>query len=638
MPLHRPPPPLLVFACATLLYMLVADMAPAHLPGAPLAPLFLPASGLALAWVLLGGQRLLASVLVGALLVHGLTPGMPGAGVLSEVLAATVAAGLGAWLLQSVGHFDLRCHSFRACRQLLVYGGGAGAGAGALVGATALLASGQISAHDWPRTLLQWWLGTALGTVLVTALVLSWWNTLRNHPTLRRIPEGLLVYALSLVAGQMVFAHWGSELLGPAAQGYWMFLWITWAGVRLGMLGTVGLLCMVALQALWSVSQGSGFFARDMAASHGFGYGSYMLILALVGMSLAAYLAERQRQNARLHIAAIAFECQEGLLITDQRQMILHANQSFLTMSGYAAHELLGQTPHFLRAPAPGEPDAPQAAPHDAPVRQAVQRQEWHRRKCGALYPAWVGITPVLNRQARTTHYVMTMVDITHRHTQEAQRRQREQAHRDALVREVHHRIKNNLQGIMGMMHKFDRTHPQLHGPMTQLMGQVQSIAVIHGLQGRASIDQVRLCELTGAVAAGLQTLWQVPIALDIPPGWQPCRLHATEAVPVALVLNELILNAIKHGGKEHQDVHIALRKGLHPDTVQITISNPGQWPAPALTTTAAAPATHVGLDLVAALMPRRGATLAHRQSSQRAVVQLELQPPVIQLECTATP
>ena len=120
MPLHRPPPPLLVFACATLLYMLVADMAPAHLPGAPLAPLFLPASGLALAWVLLGGQRLLASVLVGALLVHGLTPGMPGAGVLSEVLAATVAAGLGAWLLQSVGPFDLRCHSFRACRQLLV--------------------------------------------------------------------------------------------------------------------------------------------------------------------------------------------------------------------------------------------------------------------------------------------------------------------------------------------------------------------------------------------------------------------------------------------------------------------------------------------------------------------------------------
>lgn len=638
MPLHRPLPPLLVFACATLLYMLVADLASPHVPGVPFTPLFLPASGLALAWVLLGGARHLASVLVGAWLVHALMPGMAAAGVASEALGATVAAGLGGWLLQRVGHFDVRCHSFRACRQLLVYGGGAGAGAGALVGATTLLASGKISALAWPGTWLHWWMGNGLGTVLGAALVLSWWHSVRSHKKFSRIPEGLLVYGLALVAGQMVFSHWRSDLLAPVANGYWMFLFVAWAGVRLGMLGTVGLLCLVALQALWSVSQGSGFFAHDIAASHGFGYGSYMAILSLVGLSLAAYFSERQRHNATLRIAAIAFECQEGMLITDAQQVILQANQSFLKMSGYAAHEVLGQTPHFLHAPAPDGQDAPPAALPGAPVHQAVQRREWHRRKGGAIYPAWVGTTPVLNRHGRTTHCVVTLVDITHQHAQEAQRREREQVHREALVREVHHRIKNNLQGIMGMMHKFDRAHPQLHGPMTQLIGQVQSIAVIHGLQGSANTDQVRLCELTCAVAAGLQALWQVPIALDIPPGWQPCRLHPTEAVPVALVLNELILNAIKHGGKEHQDVHLALRKGLRPDSVQITLSNPGQWPGATAPRTAPAgaamaPPGGVGLDLVAALMPRRGATLAHRQMHQRTVVELELQPPVIHLE-----
>ncbi|MDD2711500.1 MAG: MASE1 domain-containing protein [Simplicispira sp.] len=640
MPLHRPPPPRLAFAAATLLYMLVADMAPPHWPDVPFTPLFLPEGGLALAWLLLGGQHYLVSVLAGALLVHALTPGISDAAMASQALAATVAAGLGAWLLQRVAHFDVRCHSFRACRQLLVYGGGAGAGAGALAGATALLASGEISASAWPTTLLQWWMGNALGTVLVTALALSWWNTVRNHLTLRRLPEGVLAYGLSLVAGQIVFSHWRNDLLEPVAYGYWMFLFVTWAGVRLGMLGTVRLLCLIALQGLWSMSHGTGFFADDIIASHGFGYGSYMAILSLVGMSLAAYFSERHRQNATLRIAAIAFECQEGLLITDPHQVILQANQSFLKMSGYAANEVLGQTPHFFRAPSPDGKDTPASALQAAPLGQAVQRQEWHRRKSGALYPVWVGITPVLDDHGHTTHCVITMIDITHQHTQEAERRQREQAHRDALVREVHHRIKNNLQGILGMMHQFNRTHPTVQGPMTQLIGQVQSIAVIHGLQGRANIDQVRLCELTCAVATGLQTLWQVPIALDIPHGWQPCRLHHSEAVPVALVLNELILNAIKHGGKSHQDVHIVLRKGLRPDTVHITISNPGQWPQPALIH-APAPAdmtTHMGLDLVAALMPRSGAALAHRQLGQRAVVELELSPPVIQLEGTVSP
>ncbi|NMM76035.1 MASE1 domain-containing protein [Acidovorax sp. SRB_24] len=627
----------LAFLATTLLYMLVADMAPAHGLDPHFTHLFRPAGGLALALALLGGRRGVASVLVGTVLVHATHAGMSPAVLASEALAAMVAAWLGAWLLLHVGHFDLRCHSFRACRQLLAYAGIAGAGAGALAGATAVLAAGLVSTSAWPLTVLRWWMGEALGTVLVAALILAWWRTLGTTKALARLPEGLLVYGLTLLAGQVIFAGWRSDLLDPVANAYWMFLFVTWAGVRLGLLGTVGLLCLVALQALWGICQGTGFFARDIALSQGFGYGSFMAILSLVGMSLASYFSERRRQDAHLRVAAIAFECQQGLLITDARQVILQANRSFLAMSGYGAHEVLGKTPQFLRAPEPDRPEAPSGTEaHGAtsacaePLRHAVQRQEWHRRKSGALYPAWVGITPVLDRHARTTHYVLTVSDVTSLREQEVQRNQREQALRDALVREVHHRIKNNLQGIMGIMRDFGRAHPQLQGPVTQLIGQVQSIAVIHGLQGRACVDQVRLCELTRAVAAGLQSLWQVPIALDIPENWQPCRLHHAEAVPVALVLNELILNAIKHGGQGHQDVRIALRKGGQADVVQITISNPGQWQEKAA-------AAHIGLDLVAALMPRRGAALSTEQSGRRAVVRLRLQPPVIELECPAT-
>ena len=193
------------------------------------------------------------------------------------------------------------------------------------------------------------------------------------------------------------------------------------------------------------------------------------------------------------------------------------------------------------------------------------------------------------------------------------------------------------------MMQRFEQAHPQLHDPLTQLMGQVQSITVIHGLQGSAHLDQVRLCELLRTMVAGQGALWQTPVTLAIAPEVRSCLLQPNEAVPVALILNELILNAIKHGGKEHQEVHIALRPGLPADAVQISISNPNCHCAPAQAAATAtvntSSAAHMGLDLVVALMPRSGAILQRQQSVERTTVELTLQPPtLLQPDTSDTP
>jgi two-component sensor histidine kinase len=118
----------------------------------------------------------------------------------------------------------------------------------------------------------------------------------------------------------------------------------------------------------------------------------------------------------------------------------------------------------------------------------------------------------------------------------EAKRLADEAAHRDTLVREVHHRIKNNLQGITGLLRQFAQHHPETAEPINQAIGQVQGIAVIHGLQGGAVASSVRLCELTGVIATEIQNLWQTPVILDILAAWQPRVIAENEAVPIALV------------------------------------------------------------------------------------------------------
>jgi two-component sensor histidine kinase len=100
--------------------------------------------------------------------------------------------------------------------------------------------------------------------------------------------------------------------------------------------------------------------------------------------------------------------------------------------------------------------------------------------------------------------------------------------------------------------------------------------------------------------------------------------------VPLALILNELISNAAKHGDRE-KGISITLRHEPLPDRVQVTITNSGQLPSdfdfPRLPTNGA------GLHLIASLLPRKAATLSWRQQDDHVVVQLELAPPIITLE-----
>ena len=438
----------------------------------------------------------------------------------------------------------------------------------------------------------------------------------RLGQTAPRLAEALLVYALALAVGQVAFMDGFGALLWPLNNAYWMFLFVAWAGVRLGLGGTTVLLGLVALQAGWGTLQGRGFFAQDLHSA-GLGYASYMAILALVGWSLAGYLAALERRKADARIAAIAFECQEGMLITDAQGRILRANRSFQHLSGYGAQEVLGRVPTFLLAHS-GTP--PEPLPW-----AAQQRQEWHRRKSGERYPVWFTRTPVTGEGGRVTHYVLTMTDLSDWRTQRAQRRQRELQHRTALVREVHHRIKNNLQGISGMLQALALRYPQLQAPLAEVTGQVQSIAVLHGLQGRSQAEQVRLCELVREVAQGVGALWGLNVAVELPPRPLACTLQGAEAVPLALIVHELIVNAVKHGGLRHQDVRVALSPGAHQGEACIAISNPGRWPAQG------PDAAQVGLELVAALMPRSGAALALEQQGERALARLCLQPPVLQ-------
>ncbi len=320
---------------------------------------------------------------------------------------------------------------------------------------------------------------------------------------------------------------------------------------------------------------------------------------------------ELERLYASVRVAAIAFECQEGMVVADAQRLILQVNQAFIRMTGFGSEEVIGQRHVTLQSRRHGSQfdTALWAEIHSL---GGWQGQFWHRHRNRPDFPVQATVTAVTDTAGEVTHYVFTLVDASDQLQREAQRLHDEHRQRDALVREVHHRIKNNLQGIVGLLRQFEYSTANSREVfaylLTQAISQVQSIAVIHGLQGEAANEQVHVRSLVSAIAQALQSLRKTPVVVRISPHWPACTLAEQEAVPVALVLNELILNAIKHSTPAHHEVHVALRH--NGPQLHISITNQGRLtPAAAYHQQA-----HIGMDLVASLMPRQGAQLTQEE------------------------
>lgn len=223
----------------------------------------------------------------------------------------------------------------------------------------------------------------------------------------------------------------------------------------------------------------------------------------------------------------------------------------------------------------------------------------------------------------------VTLMDVSKAKEDEQQRRTHELELRNSLVREVHHRIKNSLQGVTGLLRLYLTKHPELSGAITDVASQINSIAIIHGLQGVNKQSLVMLHELVCEVVKSNQRLWQGALVDEILhiSAWQ---VNEEEAVPLALIINELVLNAIKHG-TPNTPITISLKEPQQPNTALLTITNFGELSQD--TQHPNIPNKGTGLNLVGSLLPKDGAELSWQQHENVVSAQLILSTPVISLQ-----
>lgn len=216
--------------------------------------------------------------------------------------------------------------------------------------------------------------------------------------------------------------------------------------------------------------------------------------------------------------------------------------------------------------------------------------------------------------------------DVTERTRAEQQRMEQIVKQRDVLVREVHHRIKNNLQGVAGLLQQTADARPDVADILSEAATQIHAIAQVHGLQIRAS-GTLPVLGVAQGIFATLSNMFGVEVRFEPPPPdlWR-YGLPENEAVPLALVINELGTNAIKHRATRQDGIMV--RVSTRPGGMEFAIENPGTLKDGF--DLAQISASVSGLGLVKALLPRRGARLTVERTGAVVATRLQLFPPAI--------
>lgn len=296
---------------------------------------------------------------------------------------------------------------------------------------------------------------------------------------------------------------------------------------------------------------------------------------------------------------------------------------------GYAPEEVLGRTVFDLMPPEEARrlrPVVERVGIAQQPI-VAVENINLHRD--GHRVVLETSGRPYYDEHGKLCGYRGLDREITGRKEAEASRLQEAVKLRDALIREVHHRIKNNLQTVVGLLRRIGGRHPGARAAIESAVAQVQAVAIVHGMYGRVAHHRIMLCQLLPVVARSVSDLTGVPVAPTGPgDGEGQLLLNESETVAVALIINELITNAVKHA---------TLDEGVAPTRVmlnrvggrgRILIVNRGVLPVGFDFDTGQGLGT--GLGLVRALMPVPGMSIAFRQTGEYVEVEILIGVPVL--------
>ena len=276
-----------------------------------------------------------------------------------------------------------------------------------------------------------------------------------------------------------------------------------------------------------------------------------------------------------------------SMIITDPRKPdnpIVFANDSFLRLTGYAREEVIGRNCRFLQGPDtdPVAIDEVRAAVADG---SDISIDLLNYRKDGSTFWNALYLSPVSNDKGELLFFFASQLDVSDRKLSEqlitADKERVEEAVRvrtgeleaaletqTALLHEVDHRVKNNLQMISSLILMQSRTisDKAAKNSLATMLERIEALSTVHRrLYQSKDVSKFDVSDFARDLVSDLLAASgrsQISSKLDL----EPIVVPADKATPVALIVNELVTNALKHAFRDETTLGSIGVKMSQPD------------------------------------------------------------------------
>lgn len=334
---------------------------------------------------------------------------------------------------------------------------------------------------------------------------------------------------------------------------------------------------------------------------------------------------ERAREYAALKLThdalhAVLNRIGHGVVLLTSDGTVIQANEATAVLAGCDTASLVGSKRCPFLHNRDGSPVAPQF------LRDVVTSGKQGERELLSFDRWWhVYLVPLPRFGESIGRVLLLAEDITAKKAEQIAQLARQKALTTALVREVHHRIKNHLQGLVGLLRTYTDSNATASTIVDSAVRRILSIATVHGLLARDSDGSIELAELVTQIVATLGVNSAIPLQFRVDKDWESTQILQQEAVPLAIAVAELYTNAIKHT-RSSATAYVHGRLAVHSEEIELAISN-GPAVLPDDFDLTQPRATSAGLELVQTLLPPGRSSLEIAQQGADVVARLRLKP-----------
>ena len=290
-------------------------------------------------------------------------------------------------------------------------------------------------------------------------------------------------------------------------------------------------------------------------------------------------VTDRKKAEEQIRTLSSAVEqSTDGIAIGSMGSILTYVNETFAQMHGYSPEEMVGMTIAHLH-------NREQMDEYKSKISTVKTEGSWmgeigHIRKDGTPFPALVALTLLRDDKGNPTGILEVIRDITDRKKAEEQIKA-SLKEKEVLLREIHHRVKNNLQVVSSLLSLQSNTltDDNMREVFNESQNRIRSMALVHEnlYQGEnlANIDFRKYIE---ALASGLLQSYggdanKVTLSIII----DDISLGIDIAIPCGLIINELVANSLKHAFPHGRKGEIKIELHSVDNTFELIVSDNGR-------------------------------------------------------------